>query len=122
MITKYEKLLWAAYGVVLVILYMMSSTDLIIKEKKPEVYPVSVIVEDSTDDNYVNFRKGMEQAAMEMNVDVSFITLYDSGDRSSSRSWRSGSSRKEPGPWSSRRWTGRRQQGFWRTTVSRYRW
>ena len=81
MITKYEKLLWAAYGVVLVILYMMSSTDLIIKEKKPEVYPVSVIVEDSTDDNYVNFRKGMEQAAMEMNVDVSFITLYDSGDR-----------------------------------------
>ena len=50
MITKYEKLLWAAYGVVLVILYMMSSTDLIINEKKPEVYPVSVIVEDSTED------------------------------------------------------------------------
>ena len=81
MITKYEKLLWIAYSAVLVILFLMSSTDLIIKEKKQEVYPVSVIVEDSTDDNYVNFRKGMEQAAVELNVDVSFITLYDAGDR-----------------------------------------
>lgn len=81
MVTKYEKLLWAVYSAVLVLLYLMSSTDLIIKEKKPEVYPVSVIVEDTTDDNYVNFRKGMEQAAMELNVDVSFITLYDAGNR-----------------------------------------
>ena len=37
MITKYEKLLWIAYSAVLVILFLMSSTDLIIKEKKQEV-------------------------------------------------------------------------------------
>lgn len=81
MITKREKRLWTLYAGVLVLLFLLSSTDLIIKERKTEVYPISVIVEDASDDNYVNFRKGMEQAAMEFNVDVSFVTLYDAGDR-----------------------------------------
>lgn len=85
MITKREKWLWGLYTVVLILLFLLSSTDLIIKERKTEVYPVSVIVEDASDDNYINFRKGMEQAAVELNVDVSFVTLYDTGDREQQR-------------------------------------
>lgn len=68
------------YAGALVLLFLASSTDLIIKERKNQVYPVSVIIEDSVDDNYVNFRKGMDQAAAELNADVSFITLYDRND------------------------------------------
>lgn len=75
-----EKILWMLYAGVLVLLFLASSTDLIIKERKSEVYPISVIIEDSVDDNYVNFRKGMDQAAAELNADVSFITLYDKND------------------------------------------
>ncbi len=41
------------------------------------MYQIAVIIEDVRDDNYINFRKGMEQAAMEFNGDVQFITLYE---------------------------------------------
>lgn len=78
--TKQEKVLWVFVGGVLVILFLLSSTDLIIKEKKTEIYPVSVIISDTSDDYYVNFRKGADKAAEEYNVDVSFITLYEEGD------------------------------------------
>ena len=76
-----ERVFWILYGMVLVLLFLLSSTDLIIKEKKAQIYAISVIVEDTVDDNYVNFRKGMDRAAIEYNVDVSFITLYDEGSR-----------------------------------------
>lgn len=77
---KQERRLFLVYLAVLVILYVMSSTNLIIKEKKTEIYPISVIVEDSKDEYYQNFKKGMEQAAKEYHVDVNFITLYDTND------------------------------------------
>lgn len=77
MVNKKEKMIWILYAAFLVVLFLASSTDLIIKEQKTEVYQLSVIIEDSRDDDYTNFRKGMDQAAMELNADVSFITLYE---------------------------------------------
>ena len=82
MITRKEKLLWLGYGIILVLLFLLSSTDLIIKEEKREIYPISVIVEDTSDIHDVNFRKGMEPAAIERNADISFITLYEAGSAS----------------------------------------
>lgn len=82
MINKKERVLWILYGIVLIVLFLLSSTDLIIKEKKASVYPISVIIEDTSDDYYVNFKKGMERAAVELNADISFITLYEQGNRS----------------------------------------
>ncbi len=78
--TKQEKLLWALFAGVLVVLFLLSSTDLIIKDKKTEIYPVSVIINDTSDDYYANFRKGIDKASEEYNVDVSFITLFEKGD------------------------------------------
>lgn len=80
--TRKEQILWTIYACVLVFLFLISSTDLIIKEQEIEVYPISVIIEDSKDDYYVNFKKGMDQAAVELNADVSFITLYETGSLS----------------------------------------
>ena len=68
---KQEKILWGFFAGILVFLYLLSSTDLIIKEKKTEIYPVSIVIGDTTDDYYVNFRKGVEQAADDYNVDIS---------------------------------------------------
>lgn len=68
------------YMVCLVVLFLMCSTDLIIRETEKEIYQVAVIIEDARDDNYGNFRKGMDQAAIELNADVRFITLYEKLD------------------------------------------
>lgn len=78
--TRQEKIIWSLLAGILVVLFLLSSTDLIIKEKETEVYPVSVIIADTTDDYYTNFRKGVDQAADEYHVDVNFITLYEKGD------------------------------------------
>lgn len=80
MIGKKGKLLILLYLIFLVILFLMCSTDLIIREPEKEVYEVAVIIEDAGDDNYSNFRKGMDQAAIELNADVRFITLYEKLD------------------------------------------
>lgn len=78
-IKRKVNIFWILYGLVLIFLFLLSSTDLIIKEEEAKVYPISVIIGDTSDDNYVNFRKGMERAAIEYNGDVSFITLYEKG-------------------------------------------
>lgn len=65
------------YMIFLAILFLMCSTDLIIREPEKEIYQIAVIIEDVRDDNYSNFRKGMDQAAIEFNADVRFITLYE---------------------------------------------
>ena len=80
MIGKHGKLLIFLYIVFLIILFLMCSTDLVIREPEREIYQIAVIIEDVRSDNYSNFRKGMDQAAMEFNVDVRFITLYEKLD------------------------------------------
>ncbi len=79
MISGKEKWLWVLSAAVLAVLFLASSTNLLIKEKETVVYPISVIIDDTTDDFYVNFRKGVDQAALELHTDVRFITLYEAG-------------------------------------------
>lgn len=80
MIGKGGKWLIFLYVMFLVLLFLMCSTDLIIREPEREIYQIAVIIEDTRSDNYSNFRKGMDQAAMEFNVDVHFFTLYEKSD------------------------------------------
>ncbi len=79
--SKNEKILWAVSACALVLLFLMSSTDLIIKERKVEIYPISVVIEDVNDDYYAGFRKGVDKSALEYHADVSFITLYERNDQ-----------------------------------------
>ena len=75
-----EKIGWCAGVILLVILYLLSSTDLIIKEKKKEIFRVSVIVDQVNDNYYGNFREGMNMAEKKYQADVNFITLYAEND------------------------------------------
>ncbi|MDO4294890.1 MAG: substrate-binding domain-containing protein [bacterium] len=75
---KREALLLLVCLIGLVLLFLASSTDLLIKEQEKEIFHISIIIEETGDENYVNFRKGVEQAAADLNVDVSFVTLYES--------------------------------------------
>lgn len=76
-----ETIFWYGWGVILIVLFLLSSTDLIIKEKKIQVYPVSVIIQEKDDEFYANFKKGMDKAAEEYRLDVSFVTLYEEKDQ-----------------------------------------
>lgn len=80
MIGRHGKLFLLFYMIFLLVLFLMCSTDLIIREPEREVYQVAVIIEDTRDDYYSNFRKGIDQAAVELNADVRFITLYEKLD------------------------------------------
>lgn len=80
MIGRSGRVLIGIYIVCLVVLFLMCSTDLIIREPEREIYQIAVILEDVRSDNYGNFRKGMDQAAAEFNADVQLITLYEKLD------------------------------------------
>lgn len=69
--------LWLAYGAVLVFLYILSSTDLIIKENEAKVYPVSVILDGISGENLENMKKGMDEAAYEHSIDMSFPAIAE---------------------------------------------
>lgn len=77
---KREKMLLCIGALFLVLLFLMSSTDLIIKERAVQIDSISVILSEDTDDYYQNFRKGMEKAATDLRSDVRLITLYDRKD------------------------------------------
>lgn len=80
MIGKSGRIMILFYMIFLILLFLMCFTDLIIREPEKEIYQIAVIIEDTRDDNYSNFRKGMDQAAIEFNADVHFITLYEKMD------------------------------------------
>lgn len=76
-----NRLFICSFSAVLILLYLLSSTNLILHDKKTEIFPVSVIVEEASDEDYEKLRKGMDRAAEELHVDLSFITLYQSHDQ-----------------------------------------
>lgn len=80
MIGKSGKIAVFLYMIFLVVLFLMCSTDLIIREPERQIYQIAVIIEDVRSDNYSNFRKGMDLAAAELNADVRLITLYEKLD------------------------------------------
>ena len=80
MIGRSGKVMIVLYIVCLVVLFLMCSTDLIIREPERQIYQIAVIIEDVRSDNYSHFRKGMDLAAAELNADVQLITLYEKLD------------------------------------------
>lgn len=66
-----------AIASLLVMLFLASSTDWLITEKAVEIHQVSVLVDAEDDEGWGNFKMGLEQGAMRLNADLSFITLYD---------------------------------------------
>ena len=80
MIGRSGKVMIVLYIVCLVVLFLMCSTDLIIREPERQIYQIAVIIEGVRSDNYSNFRKGMDLAAAELNADVRLITLYEKLD------------------------------------------
>lgn len=61
----------------LVILYLVSSTDLILAEQTNKIYKISVIMEDENDSCLTNYKIGIEQALKEWTADINIVYLYE---------------------------------------------
>ena len=68
---------WFIYTAILIFLYILSATDLIIKENEAKVYSVSILMDGISGENLENMKKGMDEAAYEYNVDMSFPAIAD---------------------------------------------
>ena len=75
--SKKKMLLFFAVGSLLIMLFLASSTDWLITERAVEIHQVSVLVDAEDDHGLGNFKMGLEQGAMRLNADLSFVTLYD---------------------------------------------
>ena len=60
--------------------FLLLAFDAFGKEPPPEIYRISVIVRGRAGDRWESIRQGADQAASEMNVDLSFITLSGEND------------------------------------------
>ncbi len=83
--SKKSVLVWLAGALVLTLLYLMSSTNLILKDDIRPVYQVSVILRDTGDEYYDNFKKGVEKAAGEFNVDTNILSMYELSNKNLQR-------------------------------------
>ena len=68
---------WLIYAAFLIFLYILSATDLIIKENEAKVYSISVLVDGISGENSANMKKGMDEAAYENNVDMRFPAVAE---------------------------------------------
>lgn len=74
---KKSIIFWVLYAVLLVFLYILSATDLIIKENETKVYSISILVDGISGENFENMKKGMDEAAYEYNVDMRFPSVAE---------------------------------------------
>ena len=72
-----KRLFQIAWGLCLVLLFLLAGTDWIIKEEKKPVYQVSVLLESTTTNGWTQFQQGMDLAARQYNLDVSYVTIFD---------------------------------------------
>ena len=62
---------------ILVVLFLISSTDYIWKERKVDVSNISVIVDIPQDSINLNLREGAKKAAQAYHADMHFLNLHD---------------------------------------------
>lgn len=77
---KHMFLLWIVYGGLLIIMFFISSTDILLVHERSEVKRVAVIMNHDKDDEYINLKKGIERACTDYNIDLDFIKLNTGGD------------------------------------------
>ena len=59
----------------ILLLFVISQTNLILKEETPRVYQVSFILDGEDESKYANLKKGVDDAAKKYNIDINLITL-----------------------------------------------
>lgn len=75
--TKKNLLVFVLLLAAFTVSFLILTFDMLGGEKAPQIYQISVIVRGQNSDNWAGIKQGADQAASEMNVDLSFITLSE---------------------------------------------
>ena len=67
--------IWIIWFISILLLFVISQTNLILKEETPRVYQVSLILDGEDESKYANLKKGVDAAAKKYNIDINLITL-----------------------------------------------
>ena len=73
--------IWTAWFLSIVLLFILSQTDLILKENSPKVYQVSLILDSEDESEYANLKKGVDDAAKRYNIDINLLTIGSAGQK-----------------------------------------
>lgn len=76
--SRFKRISFWITAVLVVIFFLMSSTDLIIKEEVENVKKVSVFVSAEEDSYLDNFKKGIQEGASDSRVDVNYVMVSTS--------------------------------------------
>lgn len=79
--TRFEKIFYSVGFLLLLILFLLTSTRLFSLQETRKVSTISIITGEKDDLYWRNIRKGMEKAAADSFIDLNFVTLYDNYDR-----------------------------------------
>ncbi|SBV96904.1 conserved exported hypothetical protein [uncultured Eubacteriales bacterium] len=77
MMKKGERGLFFAVLLVLLVALVLLVVQKAQGEDAPKIYRVSILLDGTDSDGWKNFRAGLNQAALERNVDLRFVTRYD---------------------------------------------
>ena len=72
-----KNILYVLVVVMLAMLYLISSTDLIYKERETDIYQISVILNETSDATFENIKLGMKQVDKAYTTEVNIVTLYE---------------------------------------------
>lgn len=79
---KIDKIyVWIPWFFSIVLLFILAQTDLILKESPQKVYQVSLILDSEDESEYVNLKKGVDDAAKSYNIDINLLTLNSASQR-----------------------------------------
>jgi len=79
---KIDKIyVWIPWFLSIVLLFILAQTDLILKESPQKVYQVSLILDSEDESEYVNLKKGVDDAAKRYNIDINLLTLNSASQR-----------------------------------------
>lgn len=76
-----KKYIWILWFLSIVLLFILSQTNLILKESTPQVYQVSLILDGEDESEYINLKKGVDTAANKYNIDINLITLNNTDQK-----------------------------------------
>ena len=74
---KIDKIyVWIPWFLSIVLLFILAQTDLILKESPQKVYQVSLILDSEDESEYVNLKKGVDDAAKRYNIDINILYYF----------------------------------------------
>jgi ribose transport system substrate-binding protein len=73
--TKKKMLVFILILLVFIASFLILNRDRIFEKKNNEPYEISVIIRDKNTESWTTIQQGIDQAAKDMNVEVSFVTL-----------------------------------------------